>query len=123
MRSTRRCEPFAPHRCPPCSEPTIAVTTPHHASVVGAAHDTDRRAAFGRLARSDVLANRPVLDAVLADTGVSQIELDFPELTIVCGHICYPWTVEMIAVADKHQNVYIDTSAYTAKRYPAELVE
>jgi uncharacterized protein len=40
----------------------------------------------------------------------------------VCGHIGYPWTTEMIAVATKHPNVFIDTSAYTAKRYPAELV-
>ena len=28
----------------------------------------------------------------------------------------------MIAMAWKHENVYIDTSAYTAKRYPPELV-
>jgi predicted TIM-barrel fold metal-dependent hydrolase len=54
---------------------------------------------------------------------IDQVALDFPELTIVCGHIGYPWTTEMIAVADKHVNVYIDTSAYTARRYPAELVE
>jgi predicted TIM-barrel fold metal-dependent hydrolase len=26
-------------------------------------------------------------------------------------------------VADKHANVYIDTSAYTARRYPPELVD
>lgn len=54
---------------------------------------------------------------------IDQIALDFPELSIVCGHIGYPWTTEMIAVATKHENVCIDTSAYTAKRYPAELVE
>ncbi|MFD4603855.1 amidohydrolase family protein [Streptomyces sp. NPDC058464] len=54
---------------------------------------------------------------------VDQVALDFPELVIVCGHIGYPWTTEMIAVADKHENVYIDTSAYTARRYPPELVE
>jgi predicted TIM-barrel fold metal-dependent hydrolase len=53
---------------------------------------------------------------------IDQVALDFPELTIVCGHIGYPWTTEMIAVADKHENVYIDTSAYTARRYPPELV-
>ncbi|MFF4838292.1 amidohydrolase family protein [Streptomyces sp. NPDC001315] len=53
---------------------------------------------------------------------IDQVALDFPELTIVCGHIGYPWTMEMIAVADKHTNVYIDTSAYTARRYPTELV-
>jgi uncharacterized protein len=28
----------------------------------------------------------------------------------------------MVAVARKHPNVYIDTSAYTTKRLPAELV-
>lgn len=53
---------------------------------------------------------------------IDQVALDFPELTIICGHIGYPWTAEMIAVADKHVNVYIDTSAYTARRYPNELV-
>ena len=54
---------------------------------------------------------------------IDQVALDFPELVIVCGHIGYPWTAEMIAVADKHPNVFIDTSAYTAQRYPSELVE
>ena len=54
---------------------------------------------------------------------IDQIALDFPDLKIVCGHIGYPWTTEMIAVATKHQNVYIDTSAYTASRYPVELVQ
>lgn len=54
---------------------------------------------------------------------IDQVAIDFPELAIVCGHIGYPWTEEMIAVARKHDNVVIDTSAYTAKRYPANLVE
>jgi hypothetical protein len=54
---------------------------------------------------------------------IDQIALDFPELVIVGGHIGYPWTEETIAVARKHENVYVDTSAYTAKRYPPELVE
>jgi hypothetical protein len=53
---------------------------------------------------------------------IDQVALDFPELRIVCGHIGYPWTEEMIAVATKHPNVYIDTSAYTAQRYPPNLV-
>jgi len=50
------------------------------------------------------------------------VAIEFPELKMVCGHIGYPWTTEMIAVATKHTNVYIDTSAYAAKRYPQELV-
>ncbi len=54
---------------------------------------------------------------------IDQVALDFPELVIVGGHIGYPWTEEMIAVARKHENVYIDTSAYVPSRYPAELVD
>jgi len=53
---------------------------------------------------------------------IDQVALDFPELVIVGGHVGYPWTEEMIAVCRKHPNVYIDTSAYTSKRLPPELV-
>ncbi|MBV8988070.1 MAG: amidohydrolase, partial [Solirubrobacterales bacterium] len=53
---------------------------------------------------------------------IDQVALDFPELVIVGGHIGYPWTEEMISVCRKHENVYIDTSAYISKRFPAELV-
>ncbi len=53
---------------------------------------------------------------------IDQVALDFPELVVVCGHIGYPWTEEMVAVARKHENVYIDTSAYTSRRIPPELV-
>jgi uncharacterized protein len=53
---------------------------------------------------------------------IDQVALDFPELVIVCGHVGYPWTEEMVAVARKHENVHIDTSAYTPRRYPKELV-
>ena len=53
---------------------------------------------------------------------IDDIAIDFPDLTIVCGHIGYPWTEEMVAVARKHRNVVIDTSAYTVRRYPPELV-
>ena len=53
---------------------------------------------------------------------LDKVALDFPELVIVGGHIGYPWTEEAIAVATKHENVYIDTSAYSVKRYPPELI-
>ncbi|HUA12550.1 MAG TPA: amidohydrolase family protein [Solirubrobacteraceae bacterium] len=53
---------------------------------------------------------------------IDQVAIDFPELTVVCGHVGYPWTEEMVAVARKHENVYIDTSAYTVERLPRELV-
>lgn len=54
---------------------------------------------------------------------LDQVALDFPDLRIVGGHIGYPWTDEAIAVATKHQNVFIDTSAYTVRRYPQALVD
>ena len=54
---------------------------------------------------------------------LDQVALDFPELKIVAGHIGYPWTEEAIAVATKHENVFIDTSAYTVKRYPPALAD
>ncbi|HEU4658826.1 MAG TPA: amidohydrolase family protein [Capillimicrobium sp.] len=53
---------------------------------------------------------------------IDQIAIDFPELVIVGGHIGYPWTEEMVAICRKHENVHIDTSAYTVRRYPPELV-
>ncbi len=52
---------------------------------------------------------------------LEQVALDFPELVIVGGHIGYPWTDEMISLARKFPNVYIDTSAYKPSRYPAAL--
>ena len=53
---------------------------------------------------------------------LDQVALDFPELVIVGGHIGYPWTDEMISLATKYENVYIDTSAYKPSRYPPQLV-
>ena len=54
---------------------------------------------------------------------LDRVAAEFPELVIVGGHIGYPWTEEMLSLARKYDNVYIDTSAYTPKRYPRELVE
>jgi len=43
------------------------------------------------------------------------------ELVIVAGHVGYPWTTEMIALATKYPGVHIDTSAWKPSRFPAEL--
>lgn len=53
---------------------------------------------------------------------IDEVALTFPKLKIICGHIGYPWVDEMIAVAWKHDNVYIDTSAYLPRYYPMQLV-
>jgi uncharacterized protein len=54
---------------------------------------------------------------------LDNVALDFPELTIVAGHVGYPWTDEMIALATKYENVFIDTSAYKPSRLPTQFVE
>jgi predicted TIM-barrel fold metal-dependent hydrolase len=54
---------------------------------------------------------------------LDEVALEFPELVVVGGHIGYPWTDEMVSLATKYENVYIDTSAWVPKRYPRSLVE
>jgi len=53
---------------------------------------------------------------------LDEVALVFPELRIVAGHIGHPWTDEMIGVAWKHDNVFIDTSAYLPRYYPPQLI-
>jgi predicted TIM-barrel fold metal-dependent hydrolase len=54
---------------------------------------------------------------------LDEVALTFPELRIVGGHIGHPWTDEMIGLAWKHDNVFIDTSAYAPRYYPPQLVQ
>lgn len=54
---------------------------------------------------------------------LDQVALEFPELVVVGGHIGYPWTDEMVSLATKYENVYIDSSAYVPRRYPRPLVD
>lgn len=53
---------------------------------------------------------------------LDEVALTFPELKIVAGHIGYPWTDEMIGLAWKHENVFIDTSAHLPRYYPPQMV-
>ena len=53
---------------------------------------------------------------------LDEVALTFPELKIVGGHIGYPWTDEMIGLAWKHENVFIDTSAHLPRYYPPQLI-
>jgi predicted TIM-barrel fold metal-dependent hydrolase len=53
---------------------------------------------------------------------LDEVALTFPELKIIAGHIGYPWTDEMIGLAWKHENVFIDTSAYLPRYYPHQLI-
>ncbi|WP_298068492.1 amidohydrolase family protein [uncultured Mailhella sp.] len=42
---------------------------------------------------------------------IDRVAADFPELTVIVSHGGYPWIMEMIGVATRHENVYIDFSA------------
>ncbi len=53
---------------------------------------------------------------------LEHVALEFPELKIVAGHIGAPWTQEILSLAMKFPNVWIDTSAYKATRYPPDFV-
>jgi predicted TIM-barrel fold metal-dependent hydrolase len=54
---------------------------------------------------------------------LENVALEFPELRIVAGHIGAPWTQEIVSIATKFPNVYVDSSAYKATRYPADFVD
>ncbi len=54
---------------------------------------------------------------------LDEVALAFPELTIIGCHLGQPWHEEMMTLAWKHENVYIETSARTPKHWPSSFVE
>jgi len=54
---------------------------------------------------------------------IDEIALSFPELTIVGCHLGQPWHEEMMILAWKHPNVYVETSARTPKHWPPSFVD
>ena len=52
---------------------------------------------------------------------LDNIALDFPGLTIVGTHTGWPWCEEMIAMAWKHDNVYVGMDAHMPKYWDKSL--
>jgi predicted TIM-barrel fold metal-dependent hydrolase len=50
------------------------------------------------------------------------IACDFPELRLIGIHVGIPWTDEMIAMAWKHENVYIGSDAHSPRYWPESFV-
>lgn len=50
------------------------------------------------------------------------VACDFPELKLIGIHIGIPWTDEMIAMAWKHDNVFIAADAHSPKYWPESFV-
>lgn len=53
---------------------------------------------------------------------LDEVALYFPELKIVACHTGWPWVEEMIAMAWKHPNFYISTTAHSPKYWDQSLV-
>ena len=53
---------------------------------------------------------------------LDDIALELPELRIVAAHTGWPWVEELTALAWKHRNVYIGTSAHFPKYWDKSLV-
>jgi|Deesub1362A_J573_1020465.scaffolds.fasta_scaffold00185_41 hypothetical protein len=54
---------------------------------------------------------------------LDEVALAFPELTIIGCHLGQPWHEEMMTLAWKHPNIYVETSARTPKYWPRSFVE
>jgi len=59
------------------------------------------------------LVPNSVIDHV-APRYIDFVARDFPELTIIISHGGYPWVNEMIIVAQRNANVYLELSEYEA---------
>ena len=54
---------------------------------------------------------------------LDQIAIDFPDLKLIGIHVGTPWADEMIAMAWKHENVFIGIDAYAPKHLPKSLIK
>lgn len=54
---------------------------------------------------------------------LDEVALAFPELVILGCHLGQPWHEEMMILAWKHPNVYVETSARTPKHWPKEFIQ
>jgi len=54
---------------------------------------------------------------------LDDIACDLPELKLIGSHVGIPWHDEMIAMAWKHENVYICTDAHSPKYWPPSVVQ
>ncbi len=54
---------------------------------------------------------------------LDEVALSFPELTLIGAHLGQPWHEEMMILAWKHPNVFIETSARAPKHWPESFVK
>jgi len=54
---------------------------------------------------------------------LDDVALDFPELPLIGAHTGWPWVEEMIALAWKHENVYIGIDAHMPRYLEKSLID
>jgi len=53
---------------------------------------------------------------------LDQVACHFPELTIIARHGGWPWVLDMVAVAWRHENVYVEISGISPKYLHRDLL-
>ncbi|MDP2725041.1 MAG: amidohydrolase family protein [Syntrophales bacterium] len=54
---------------------------------------------------------------------IDKVALDFPDLKFIGSHTGWPWCEELIAMASKHRNVYMDISAHLPEYLDRSVVQ
>ncbi|MBI4296863.1 MAG: amidohydrolase [Chloroflexi bacterium] len=54
---------------------------------------------------------------------IDKTALDLPELTFIASHTGWPWCEELVAMASKHRNVYVDISAHLPRYLDPVIVQ
>ncbi len=54
---------------------------------------------------------------------LDDVAVDFPHLKIVAAHFGWPWVGDAIALAMRHENLYLNIAGWAPKHYPDLLVK
>jgi len=54
---------------------------------------------------------------------LDDVAVDFPRLKIVVAHFGWPWVSEAIAIALRHENVYLNVAGWAPKHYPEIFIQ
>ena len=68
-------------------------------------------------------ALQPHLESVGRPDAIDRIAVDFPELKVVAIHTGFPWEREMVAVVEKHPNVYLGADTRHPQLWATEIVD
>ena len=76
-----------------------------------------------QVGQSLIYAREQPLRSVGRPISLDAVACDFPELKLIGIHVGIPWADEMIAMAWKHENVYIAADAHSPAYWPESFVK